>query len=569
MSNFRRLLVTTQRRLPYKEVLEYLESTGTQYIDTGLVVKANTLADFTFQFTEIPSTESGIFGTTAGSAYSIMAYRANIIWWFKSTTKTEDLNKHHVVFSEDGNCYKDGVSIATRGTFGVQQAYTMLLFASLTDNNTIYYSSSRIFNFKFYEGDVLTRDYIPVLDWNDVPCMYDRVNNKLYYNQGTGEFSYKRWDNISVDYIGGSGTQYIDTGIVMDNTIDVNTDYLINSTTRLDNALFGARNSKTATYYWLNNYGTRIFIRYNTTATSNVTTVNDNIDINCTVTDGNWLINNDLVYSEPGVEFTTGYNCYLFSVNEDGSSLYPCKNAYIKQFTLLQNNNEIISLTPIIDENGTVCFYDSVTNQNFYNTGTGNFNAFMRTEAEMYQIGNYIESSGTQYIDTNMLINGNYTIEAEVNPLNTGGFFYWGTGGYNAPESAYNLWPVNSNGASYWDTSIFRFYYSSLIANKFNKIIQNKDGVYVNGELVINYVGGVNPSPYTMWLFKGNSNNVSSDLYNSGSIQIKRFKLYNENNKLVLSLLPATRMSDNVVGMYDTISNSFFINSGTGDFIIG
>lgn len=56
---------------------------------------------------------------------------------------------------------------------------------------------------------------------------------------------------------------------------------------------------------------------------------------------------------------------------------------------------------------------------------------------------------------------------------------------------------------------------------------------------------------------------------NNGSIQIKRFKLYNENNKLVLNLLPATRMSDSVVGMYDTISNSFFTNSGTGDFIIG
>ena len=42
-----------------------------------------------------------------------------------------------------------------------------------------------------------------------------------------------------------------------------------------------------------------------------------------------------------------------------------------------------------------------------------------------------------------------------------------------------------------------------------------------------------------------------------------------ENDTLVYNLVPCYRVSDNVAGMYDLVSNTFFTNSGTGDFTIG
>jgi hypothetical protein len=36
----------------------------------------------------------------------------------------------------------------------------------------------------------LVADFIPVLDLNDTPCMYDKVSGELFYNKGTGEFLY-------------------------------------------------------------------------------------------------------------------------------------------------------------------------------------------------------------------------------------------------------------------------------------------------------------------------------------------------------------------------------------------
>lgn len=44
---------------------------------------------------------------------------------------------------------------------------------------------------KIWKNNELVRDFVPALDDNDVPCMYDNVSQTYFYNQGTGQFSYK------------------------------------------------------------------------------------------------------------------------------------------------------------------------------------------------------------------------------------------------------------------------------------------------------------------------------------------------------------------------------------------
>ena len=46
----------------------------------------------------------------------------------------------------------------------------------------------RIYYCKIYDNDTLARDYIPVIDSSERPCLFDKVEKKCYYNQGTGEF---------------------------------------------------------------------------------------------------------------------------------------------------------------------------------------------------------------------------------------------------------------------------------------------------------------------------------------------------------------------------------------------
>ena len=48
--------------------------------------------------------------------------------------------------------------------------------------------SMKIHSFKMYKGDVLVRDFRPVKDGAGVYCLYDEVEKRYYYNQGTGSF---------------------------------------------------------------------------------------------------------------------------------------------------------------------------------------------------------------------------------------------------------------------------------------------------------------------------------------------------------------------------------------------
>ena len=70
------------------------------------------------------------------------------------------------------------------------------------------------------------RVFQPVLDSNNVPCLLDKINNKFYYNKGTGSFTYggvqtPKDGYTEIEYIESNGTQYIDTGVVPNSNTDI------------------------------------------------------------------------------------------------------------------------------------------------------------------------------------------------------------------------------------------------------------------------------------------------------------------------------------------------------------
>ena len=57
--------------------------------------------------------------------------------------------------------------------------------------NGDYKLTGRIYSAKMHDADNnLLFNFVPALDENDKPCMYDTVSGKTFYNQGTGEFLY-------------------------------------------------------------------------------------------------------------------------------------------------------------------------------------------------------------------------------------------------------------------------------------------------------------------------------------------------------------------------------------------
>ena len=190
MSNFRRRLMMSFEK-KYTPV-KYLESTGTQYIDMGLTLSNNSKIELTYSL----KSYGAIFGAQQnGSGFTININKeANSRWGNYSYVPYSDVNfdkdfreKHNIVYGKEG-FYQDGVLLNTPAINEFETLNNGYLFRA---NGASGISQVKIYSAKLYDNDVLIRDYIPKIDNENRPCLFDKVENKCYYNQGTGEFLYE------------------------------------------------------------------------------------------------------------------------------------------------------------------------------------------------------------------------------------------------------------------------------------------------------------------------------------------------------------------------------------------
>ena len=185
---------------------------------------------------------------------------------------------------------------------------------------------------------------------------------------------------------------------------------------------------------------------------------------------------------------------------------------------------------------------------------------------EGYMQLEYIESTGTQYIDTGFVPNAQTSVELEFSDFIV-------KNDYGAPLGARN----GDGSNQFWffiQTNNFRIYSRWLgshydtgynyTANAKIKIKYSKYGLFINNTFYPPVFSGTDFSNLTstIWLFA--LNNGGFIQYGS-TMKIHSFKLW-DNNILIRNMIPAQRNSDSVLGMYDTVNNVFYTNSGTGVF---
>ena len=178
--------------------LEYLESTGTQYIDLDYYIKTNTRYEMQLLPTLTNKNvvqvylgvndSSGNYWMGKGSSlnYNIhLYYKKDKYIAYNSETypilKTINVNRNNMTIGEQT------VSTNEITTNFTSSAY---LFAENVQESALMLSLFKLYYLQMYEGNKLVRDYVPVLDTSKRPCLYDKVDKKCYYNQGTGEFLY-------------------------------------------------------------------------------------------------------------------------------------------------------------------------------------------------------------------------------------------------------------------------------------------------------------------------------------------------------------------------------------------
>lgn len=177
---------------PYTEV-EYIESTGTQWINTGvnidtstdeveLVIQGLTTTLYKWFFGEHDN--GARFGLGSGDgpnkrnvAYGKTTYKVN---------DTQIYNSKHTFVANKNGVFLDGVKITNYASF--TSSSTIYLFNLNISSQSSYTSSARIWSYKQTRSGKELINLMPVLDNNDVACMYDKVSKEFFYNKGTGEF---------------------------------------------------------------------------------------------------------------------------------------------------------------------------------------------------------------------------------------------------------------------------------------------------------------------------------------------------------------------------------------------
>lgn len=222
------LMSTGQLPSGYK-LCEYLESTGTQYIKTGVFPTNNTAIES--KVTVLDLTKSRFIGVTDGTnRFSILLPTAGTGYLVNQIgTINKPLNNIGVVLkvgdtviikNDKGNLYYNGILVDSVTPNKFISTVELTIAAQNTYQTAIVaWDISRHYYHKVWNNGVLIRDFIPCLDNNNRPCMYDTVSKQTFYNQGTGEFLYKQVDDKEVW-----------SGNIATKNIKVAPQYYINST---------------------------------------------------------------------------------------------------------------------------------------------------------------------------------------------------------------------------------------------------------------------------------------------------------------------------------------------------
>lgn len=177
-------------------VCEYIESTGTQYIDTGYLPNNKTRIECEIMITNTSGTKRAIFGTRnsdvrnnfyLGAYYSTFYYGigATDMGSISYTTALPTNTKQTVSFSKKG-CKIGNWSVGETNN-EVSSSVSLFIFAkNIAEDNIWLNTGMRLYDFKIYEDDVLIHHFIPVCV--NEPCLYDTVTKAYFYNLGTGEF---------------------------------------------------------------------------------------------------------------------------------------------------------------------------------------------------------------------------------------------------------------------------------------------------------------------------------------------------------------------------------------------
>lgn len=613
--NFSKYYTIVDGKLMWANPDIYLKSSTTaqnlnHYINTNYYPNNNTRVITSFEnstrnygirlFGEQHSPNMFRFGTTNGTgwlfAYGSQGTSSSTINFIHERVKV-DFNKNVIKINDTV------INTFTEQTFTSTQPFYLMNINQSTMRDAW---DAPVYWCKIYDNDILVRHFVPVpkglLIGNFVvPSngMFDIVEQKFYGNAGTGEFTIGGipqdyiieggkliWCNSDI-YLQSSGTQWIDTNTIVNENTALNCKVV--TTASGNQSFFGLFDTNNKIYGIGQQADQSLLFAqyYDTNGNSRIKSVagNDNIIREFEFRKNKFYINNVLIGSMTAKTFSSINTVKLYTLQPTGTI------GKVKGYNFKIYNDTIIQRYFIPVPKGMLigdkiapsnCMFDMVTQTFFENQGTGDF-IIGGLSGDYINIGDnivwtndkiYLQSSGTQYIDTGFKANQDTFINLEYTPQTISG----NRGVYCSRDtSEINSFTLFSIGSTYrYDYNTSQNSISGTISSGIKKVITaDKNKFYVDGTLKYTATYSDFQSYYPILLFCSYVATSSS----SGAANFNLMKLYfaqvKNNNKLVRYFLPVN--TNTVIGsftvpepgMWDAVTKRFYPNKGTGTFTYG
>ena len=183
--------------------IQYLESTGEQYIDTGLWSTEDTQLDCVMsegdltglQYTSFHVTGNTINGYGQSWYYISYAHYSDGTWRWTGGRRYCDGSFLHCTMDQERNIYVDGEYVSqscSQGYKTVESRYTKMYVFAYLKGSVITCGRFKIKRFKIKRLESVMIDLIPVRFLNEDGIseggMYDLVSEDLFRNIGSGYF---------------------------------------------------------------------------------------------------------------------------------------------------------------------------------------------------------------------------------------------------------------------------------------------------------------------------------------------------------------------------------------------
>nr|MCR5565192.1 LamG domain-containing protein [Gammaproteobacteria bacterium] len=409
------------------DLAEYIESTGTQYINTGYVFNSNTSIESEIMFTDQFSYNM-MYG--AWPLFSVALVDKNLLCVSSGSAETQNVGlnvqantKYKIVHSPQGIMFNGVAKSFGNGINSNPNDRTLLLFAASdisTGNNPFAwqsYGKGRIYGVKVYEGTELVHFFIPIYNkLTNEYGMFDAFTNTDFYSLGEEKFIGKIASNSYIntqtivpsylslaDYIESDGNEYIDTLLLVDENTDIRLDTMFTETTNSYQGVYGfmavsLRGGTTVSDY---TYGDHATHSYENKA-------NTRYVIEWRKSNHGLYIDNNLVYEQETLGKTKDATFYLFAVS-NYSTLRSAK-ARVYSFKAWQNDTIVRYMVPIYNnQSNRYGMYDLVEGKEYYSATDDMFTGKISEESSSnttinipgyLNLADHITFTGKQCIDS-------------------------------------------------------------------------------------------------------------------------------------------------------------------------